>query len=100
VRWECDEVLAQEIESVYRTALSSGFRGALDDAIYYKGLLIAWIYWLLRLGPVPRTREDMIEVSDELAHRCKAVASLSHEIEYLPQIGRIFEQVVTVHKNH
>ena len=30
VRWECDEVLAQEIEGVYRTELSSGFRGALD----------------------------------------------------------------------
>ncbi len=100
VRWECDEVLTQEIEGIYRTELSSGFRGALDDAIYYKGLLIAWIYWLLRLGPIPRTREDMTEVSDELARRCKAVARLSREIEYLPQIGRTFEQVATVHENH
>ncbi len=100
VRWECDEILAQEIESIYRKELSSGFRGALDDAIYYKGLLIAWIYWLLRLGPIPRMREDMIEVSDELARRCKVVARLSHEIEYLPQIGRIFEQVATVHETH
>ena len=100
VRWECDEVLAQEIESVYRTELSSGFPGALDDAIYYKGLLIAWVYWLLRLGPIPQTREDMIEVSDELADRCKAVARLSHEIEYLPQIGRTFEQVATVHESY
>ena len=100
VRWECDEVLAQEIESIYRTELSSGFRGALDDAIYYKGLLIAWIYWLLRLGPVPQTRADMIEVSDELARRCKAVARLSCEIEYLPQIGRTFEQVATIYESH
>ena len=100
VRWECDEVLAQEIESVYRKELSSGFRGALDDTIYYKGLLIAWIYWLLRLGPIPRAREDMLKVSDELACRCKAVARLSHEIEYLPRIGRTFEQVATVHKSH
>ena len=100
VRWECDPALAQEIESIYRTELSSGFRGALDDAIYYKGLLIAWIYWLLRLGPIPRTREDMTEVSDELARRCKAVARLSREIEYLPQIGRTFEQVATVHESY
>ena len=100
VRWECDEVLTQEIESVYRTELSSGFHGALDDAIYYRGLLIAWIYWLLRLGPMPQTREDMIEVSDELACRCKAVACLSHEIGCLPQIGRTFEQVAAVHKSH
>ena len=100
VRWECDEVLAQEIESVYRKELSSGFPGALDDSTYYRGLLIAWIYWLLRLGPVPQTREGMIEVSDELACRCKAVARLSHEIEYLTQIGRTFEQVATVHESH
>ena len=100
VRWECDEILAQEIESIYRKELSSGFRGALDDAIYYKRVLIAWIYWLLRLGPVPQMREDMIKVSDELARRCKAVARLSHEIEYLPRIGRIFEQVATVHESH
>ena len=100
VRWECDEVLAQEIESAYRMELSSGFREALDDAIYYRGLLIAWIYWLLRLGPVPQMREDMIEVSDELARRCKAVARLSREIEYLPQIGHIFGQVATVHEGY
>ena len=100
VRWGCDEVLAQEIESIYRTELSSGFRGALDDAIYYKGLLIAWVYWLLRLGPIPQTREAMTEVSDELSRRCKAVARLSREIEYLSQIGRTFEQVATVHENH
>ena len=100
VRWECDEVLAQEIEGVYRTELSSGFPGALDDPIYYRGLLIAWIYWLLHLGPVPQTREDMIEIPNELARRCKAVGRLSREIEYLPQIGRIFEQVATVHESH
>ena len=100
VRWECDEILAQEIESVYRKELSSGFHRALDDAIYYKGLVIAWIYWLLRLGPIPRTRADMIEVSDELARRCKAVARLSREIEYLPYIGRTFEQVAIVHETH
>ena len=100
VRWECDEVLVQEIESVYRKELSSGFRGALDDAIYYKRVLIAWIYWLLRLGPVPQARKGMIEVSDELAHRCKAVARLSREIEYLPQIGRTFEQIATIHETH
>ena len=100
VRWECGEILAQEIESVYRAELSCGFREALDDAIYYKGLLIAWIYWLLRLGPVPQTREDMIEVSDELARRCKAVARLSREIEYLPQIGRTFEQIATIREGH
>ena len=100
VRWECDKILAQEIESVYRTELSSGFCGALDDAIYYKGILIAWIYWLLRLGPIPRTRAGVIEVSDELACRCKAVARLSHEIEYLPQIGRTFEQIATIHESH
>lgn len=100
VRWECDEVLAQEIESVYRKELSSGFRGALGDAIYYKGLLIAWIYWLLRLGPIPRTRADMLKVSDELVRRCKAVARLSREIEYLPHIGRTFEQVATIHESH
>ena len=96
VHWECDGVLVQEIESVYRKELSSGFRGALDDATYYRGLLIAWIYWLLRLGPIPQTRE----VSDELACRCKAVARLSHEIAYLPQIGRTFEEVAAVHESH
>ena len=96
VRWECDEVLAREIESVYRMELSCGFREALDDAIYYRGLLIAWIYWLLRLGPVPQMRE----VSDELARRCKAVARLSREIEYLPRIGRIFGQVAAIYESH
>ena len=45
-------------------------------------------------------RADMIEVSDELARRCKAVARLSHEIEYLPQIGRTFEQVATVYESY
>ena len=100
VRWECDEVLAREIESVYRKELSSGFRGALDDVIYYKGVLIAWIYWLLRLGPIPRTRTDLIEVSDELKCRCRAVARLSNEIGYLPQIGRTFDQVATIHASH
>lgn len=100
VRWECDEVLAREIEAVYRTELSSGFPGALDDGIYYKGILTAWIYWLLRLGPVPRTRENTIKVADALAIRCKAVARLSHEIEYLPQTGRIFAQVAAVHDGH
>ena len=99
VRWECDDVLAREIESVYRTELSSGFPSALDDSIYYKGILTAWIYWLLRLGPVPRTRENTIKVADTLAIRCKAVAGLSHKIEYLPQIGRIFAQVAAVHEN-
>ena len=99
VRWECDDVLAREIESVYRTELSPGFPSAMDDSIYYKGILATWIYWLLRLGPVPRTRENTIKVADALAIRCKAVARLSHEIEYLPQIGRIFAQVAAVHKN-
>ena len=96
VRWECDEVLAREIESVYRAELSAGFPGALDDSIYYKGVLTAWIYWLLRLGPVPRTRE---KVADALAERCKVVARLSREIEYLPRIGRIFARVAIVHEN-
>ena len=100
VRWECDEILAQEIESVYRKELSCGFREALDDTIYYRGLLVAWIYWLLRLGPVPRMREDMLKVSDELKCRCRAVARLSNEIGYLPQIGRTFEQVATIHVSH
>ena len=99
VRWECDEVLAREIESVYRSELSSGFPSALDDGIYSKGILAAWIYWLLRLGPVPRTRENTTTVADELARRCKAVARLSHEIECLPRIGRIFAQVAAVHES-
>lgn len=99
VRWECDDVLAREIESVYRSELSSGFPGALDDGIYYKGILSAWIYWLLRLGPVPRTRAKMIKVADALAIRCKAVAGLSRKIEYLPQIGRIFAQVAAIYEN-
>lgn len=99
VRWECDGVLAREIESVYRSELSSGFPGALDDSIYYKGVLTAWIYWLLRLGPVPRTRANTIKVTDALASRCKAVTSLSHEIEYLPRIGRTLAQVAIVHEN-
>lgn len=99
VRWECDDVLTREIESVYRSELASGFHGALDDDIYYKGILTAWIYWLLRLGPVPRARGNTIKVADELAIRCKAVARLSHKIEYLPQIGHIFAQVAAIHKN-
>ena len=99
VRWECDEVLTREIENVYRAELSSGFPGALDDSIYYKGVLTAWIYWLLRLGPVPRTHTNTIKVADALASRCKAVARLSHEIEYLPRIGRIFAQVAILHEN-
>ena len=99
VRWECDEVLAREIESVYRTELSSGFSGALDDSIYYKGILTAWIYWLMRLGPVPRTRENTIQVADALALRCKAVAGLSRKIEYLPQMGRIFAQVAAIYES-
>ena len=76
VRWECDEVLAREIKSIYRTELSTGFGGALDDAIYYKGVLTAWIYWLLRLGPIPNTRGNSINRSDALVHRCKAVVRL------------------------
>ena len=99
VRWEYDDVLTREIESVYRSELSSGFHGALDDGIYYKGILTVWIYWLLRLGPVPRARGNTIKVADELAIRCKAVARLSHEIEYLPQIGHIFAQVAAIHEN-
>ena len=99
VRWECDAVLVREIESVYRTELSTGFRGALDDFTYYKGVLTAWIYWLLRLGPIPYKRENAIEVAEELVVRCKAVARLSREIDYLPQIGSILEQVASVHEN-
>ncbi len=99
VRWEYDKVLAREIETVYRSELSAGFPGALDDDIYYKGILTAWIYWLLRLGPVPRTRANMIKVADELVSRCKAVARLSHKVEYLSRIGHIFAQVAIVHEN-
>ena len=97
VRWECDEVLTREIESVYRTELASGFPGALDDGIYFKGILTAWIYWLLRLGPIANKRKRAIKGTDALVSRCKAVARLSHEIEYLPRVGRIFAQVATVH---
>lgn len=39
------------------------------------------------------------KVADELAIRCKAVARLSHKIEYLPQIGHIFAQVAAIHEN-
>ena len=99
VRWECDEVLAREIESVYRTELSTGFGSALDDAIYHKGVLTAWIYWLLRLGPIPNTRGNTIKGADALVHRCKAVARLSREIDYLPRIGGILEQVASLHEN-
>ena len=99
VRWECDEVLTREIESVYRKELSSGFRGALDDTIYYKGILTAWIYWLLRLGPIPNTRRNTVKGVDVLACRCKAVARLSREIDYLPQIGSLLERVAIVHKS-
>ncbi|MDE0681880.1 MAG: hypothetical protein OXI63_03090 [Candidatus Poribacteria bacterium] len=99
VRWECDEVLTREIESVYRAELSTNFRGALDDAIYYKGILAAWIYWLLRLGPMPNARGNMIKGTDALARRCKAVARLSREINYLPRIGSILEQVAIIHEN-
>ncbi|MDE0423668.1 MAG: phosphotransferase [Candidatus Poribacteria bacterium] len=100
VRWEYDDILAKEIESAYRAELSSGFRGALDDSIYYKGTLAAWIYWLLRLGPVPRTRGNTMKGIDSLVCRCKAVACLSHEIECLPRIGRIFAQVAAVYESH
>ena len=99
VRWECDEVLTREIESVYRTELSTGFRGALDDTIYYKGVLTAWIYWLLRIGPIPHARGNTIAGTDALAPRCKAVARLSREINYLQRIGSILEQVASVHEN-
>ena len=99
VRWECDEVLTREIENVYRTELSSDFRGALDDTIYYKGILTAWIYWLLRLGPIPNTRWNTMQGVDVLACRCKAVARLSREIDYLPRIGGLLEQVAIAHEN-
>ncbi len=99
VRWESDEVLTREIETIYRTELSSVFRGALDDTVYYKGILTAWIYWLLRFGPIPDTRKNTIKVTDELALRCKAVARLSSEIAYLPRIGSVLERVAIVHKN-
>ncbi len=99
MRWKCDEVLTREIESVYRAELSSNFRGARDDAIYYKGVLAAWIYWLLRLGPIPNKRESAIKETDALAHRCEAVARLSREINYLPRIGNLLKQVATCHKS-
>ncbi|MXV75136.1 phosphotransferase [Candidatus Poribacteria bacterium] len=99
VRWECDEVLTREIESVYRAELSTNFRRALDDAIYYKGVLAAWIYWLLRLGPIPNARGNMIKEIDALTRRCKAIARLSREIDYLPRIGGMLEQVAIVHEN-
>ena len=99
VRWECDEVLAREIESVYRAELSTGFRGALDDFTYYKGVLTAWIYWLLRLGPIPNKRGNTINETDALVRRCKAVTRLSREIDYLPQIGSVLEQAASVYKN-
>ena len=99
VRWESDEVLTRDIEKVYRTELSSVFRGALDDTIYYKGVLTAWIYWLLRLGPIPNTRGNTINGVDALVRRCKAVARLSRKIDYLPQIGSILERVAIVREN-
>lgn len=99
VRWECDEVLTREIENVYRAELSSNFRGALDDAIYYKGVLAAWTYWLLRLGPIPNKRESATKETDALACRCEAVARLSREINYLPRIRSLLEQVVIFHKS-
>ena len=99
VRWECDEALAKEVENVYRTELSSNFRSALDDLTYYKGILTAWIYWLLRLGPIPNTRGNTIDGTDALVRRCKAVARLSREIGYLPRIGSILEQVAIVYEN-
>ncbi len=99
VCWECDEVLRKEIENVYRAELSSNFRGARDDAIYYKGVLAAWTYWLLRLGPIPNKRESAIKETDALARRCEAVSRLSREINYLPRIGSLLEQVVIFHKN-
>ncbi len=99
VRWECDERLTREIENVYRTELSSNFRGARDDAIYYKGVLAAWIYWLLRLGPIPNKRESAIKGTNALARRCEALARLSREINYLPRIGSLLEQVAIVHKS-
>ena len=95
VRQECDEVLTREIENVYRSELSSNFRGARDDAIY----LAAWTYWLLRLGPIPNKRESVIKETDALARRCEAVARLSREINYLPRIGSLLEQVVIFHKS-
>ena len=99
VRWEYDEVLAREIENVYRAELSSNFRGARDDATYYKGVLAAWTYWLLRLGPIPNKRESAIKETDALVRRCEAVARLSREINYLPRIGSLLEQVVIFYKN-
>ena len=99
LRWQYDEVLTKEIESVYRAELSSGFRGALDDAIYYKGLLAAWIYWLLRLGPIPNTRENTTKVTSVLTYRCKVAVSLSREINYLPLIRSLLEQVAMVYTN-
>ena len=92
-------MLRKEIENVYRAELSSNFRGARDDAIYYKGVLAAWIYWLLRLGPIPNKRESAIKKTDALARRCEAVARLSREINYLPRIGSLLEQVAIVHKS-
>ena len=99
MRWECDEVLTRETENVYRAELSSNFRGARDDAIYYKGVLAAWTYWLLRLGPIPNKCESAIEETDALARRCEAVARLSREINYLPRIGSLLEQVAIIHKS-
>ena len=99
LRWQYDEVLTREIESVYRAELSSGFPGALDDAVYYKGLLAAWIYWLLRLGPIPNTGENTTKVTSVLTYRCKVAARLSREINYLPLIRNLLEQVAMVYTN-
>ena len=71
----------------------------LDDAIYYKGVLAAWTYWLLRLGPIPNKRKSATKGTDELVLRCKAVARLSREINYLPRIGSLLEQVAIVYEN-
>ena len=92
-------------DRVFRVSLSliegnSGFKRLSFCNECVKGILTAWIYWLLRLGPVPRTRANTIKVADAFARRCKAAARLSREINYLPRIGRItLEQVAIVREN-
>lgn len=92
VRWKTDAILAKELEQAYRAEFSRGSQNQLDDMTYYKGVLVAWVYWLL-LGPVCRVDQQKSSGLQLLVQRCRAVTYLSREIGYLRQMGNLFDHI-------
>ena len=87
--------LLPRVEQAYRVALTQGCPAAADDTLFYRAVVEACVYWLIKFdnwSPLSAILErdeewDMATIRQRLLFRFGIVAQTMRDIDHLPALG-------------